>query len=226
VTVDPAAERAPEDLTARARIRDAALRIFAERGIGPATIRDIAKAAGVSSGLVRHHFGSKEALRDACDSYALDRMARIREQMFAEGRVADQGFMGTVHPTAMLMQRYLARSLLDGSDAAAARFDEMIVLSEQWLVEHDIVPRDLRAYAAVFVVMQMGVFAMPEQVSRALGTDVRTPEGNARMLRGMVDVFSHPLLTPEQTAQTHAALDRVLAHPPEDGARDAARPEE
>ncbi|MGH3750942.1 MAG: helix-turn-helix domain-containing protein, partial [Micromonosporaceae bacterium] len=63
MTSHPVEDRAHEDLTARARIRDAALRLFAERGIGPATIRDIAKAAGVSSGLVRHHFGSKEALR-------------------------------------------------------------------------------------------------------------------------------------------------------------------
>ena len=61
----------PEDLTARARIRDAAIELFAERGIGSATIRDIAQAAGVSSGLVRHHFGSKDGLRRACDEYAM-----------------------------------------------------------------------------------------------------------------------------------------------------------
>ena len=40
-----------EDLTARARIRDAAIALFADRGIGPATIRDIAQAAGVSPGV-------------------------------------------------------------------------------------------------------------------------------------------------------------------------------
>ncbi len=76
----PVGEPVFEDLTARARIRDAALRLFAERGIGGATIRDIAKAAGVSGGLVRHHFGSKEELRHACDSYALDHIMRIKEQ--------------------------------------------------------------------------------------------------------------------------------------------------
>ena len=74
------AERSAEDLTARARIRDAALRLFAERGMDGATIRDIARAAGVSAGLVRHHFGSKDGLRAACDSYALDQIMRIKEQ--------------------------------------------------------------------------------------------------------------------------------------------------
>ncbi len=54
---------AAEDLTARARIRDAALAQFAEYGFDRATVRGIAGAAGVSPGLVRHHFGSKNGLR-------------------------------------------------------------------------------------------------------------------------------------------------------------------
>ena len=60
----------PEDLTARARIRDAALLHFGEQGFDRATIREIARTAGVSSGLVRHHFGSKQALREACAAAA------------------------------------------------------------------------------------------------------------------------------------------------------------
>jgi len=215
-----------EDLTARARIRDAALRLFAERGIGAATIRDIAKAAGVSSGLVRHHFGSKDALRDACDSYAMDRMNRIREQVFTEGRLADQAFMASVHPTTRLLQSYLVRSIMDGSDAAASMFDDMVQLGERWLVGAKVEARDLRAYAAVLVAMEMGVFLMQDQLSRALGVDVRTAEGHARMNRGFVDIFTHPLLTPEQAAQAHAAMDRIQAHPPDGGAQDAARPKE
>src|SRR5579885_743136 len=41
------------DLTAAARIREAALRLFAERGVSAASIRDVAKAAGVSAGAVQ-----------------------------------------------------------------------------------------------------------------------------------------------------------------------------
>ncbi|MFC7644136.1 helix-turn-helix domain-containing protein [Streptosporangium lutulentum] len=59
----------PEDLTARARIRDAAMLHFGEHGFERATIREIAATAGVSSGLVRHHFGSKQELREACDAH-------------------------------------------------------------------------------------------------------------------------------------------------------------
>jgi AcrR family transcriptional regulator len=61
-----------EDLTARARIRDAAIRLFTERGMEKTSILDIAKEAGVSGGLIRHHFGSKDGLREACDTYVFD----------------------------------------------------------------------------------------------------------------------------------------------------------
>jgi AcrR family transcriptional regulator len=209
MAAEPVGDRAAEDLTARARIRDAALRLFTERGIDGATIRDIAKEAGVSSGLVRHHFGSKEALRNACDSYATERMNRLREQIFTEGQLGDKAAMVAMHPTAMAMQGYLVRSMMDGSDAAAALFADAVELSEEWLTRGDVDTTDLRAYAAVLVAMQMGVFVMREQLSQALGDDVGTPEGHARMMRGFVDVFAQPLLTPEQVTQAHAALDRV-----------------
>jgi TetR/AcrR family transcriptional regulator len=47
---------------ARDLILEAALAAFAEHGFHGANMRDIAGRAGVSQGLVHHHFGSKEAL--------------------------------------------------------------------------------------------------------------------------------------------------------------------
>jgi TetR/AcrR family transcriptional regulator, regulator of cefoperazone and chloramphenicol sensitivity len=206
------ADRAVEDLTARARIRDAAMRLFAERGIDGTTIRDIAKEAGVSAGLIRHHFGSKEALRDACDEYALARVMEVKEQAFADGQVADPGFMAGMHPALLGMYRYLARALLDGSPAAAGMFDEMVGLAEDWIGRfgpHGA--KDPRAYAAVLIAMQVGMLGMHEHLSRALGADILGPEGNLRMARGMVDLHSQAMLSPEQTAQINAALDHLQA---------------
>ena len=56
-----------EDLTARARLRDAAIRLFAERGVAGSPVRDIAEAAGVTAGLITHYFGSKVGLKAAVD---------------------------------------------------------------------------------------------------------------------------------------------------------------
>jgi AcrR family transcriptional regulator len=205
----------PEDLTARARIRDAAIALFAERGVGPSTIRDIAQAAGVSSGLIRHHFGSKEGLRQACDDYAMAELTRIRTRIFDEGEFRDQSFLGAVHPSAMQLQRYLVRSTLDSPEATSAMFARMVEVGEEWLDGQGIHVDDQRAYAAVLVAMQMGMFLMADQLSAALGTDVTKPAGHLRMLRGAIEVFTHPLLA-DQEAAVRAALDKLIAETPEE----------
>lgn len=46
----------------KAAIMEAGRRLFAERDIAAVSIRDIAAAAGVSHGLVQHHFGTREQL--------------------------------------------------------------------------------------------------------------------------------------------------------------------
>jgi AcrR family transcriptional regulator len=164
----------------------------------------------VSGGLVRHHFGSKEALRDACDSYALDRLMRIKEQAVLDGQLADPGFMSTVQPTMLALYRYFARALLDGSKAAASMFDEMVELAEQWLAHHHPgQSTDPRAHAAVLVAMQIGLLGMHDHLSRALGADILGPEGHLRMARGTLDFYSQPLLTPATAAQAHAAIDQI-----------------
>lgn len=218
----PVGEPAPQDLTARARIRDAALRLFAERGTEGATIRDIAKAAGVSAGLVRHHFGSKEALREACDSYVLERVVRIKEQAVLEGQLTNPAFIHALYPALLPMMRYIARAMVDGSPAAARMFDDTVELTEQWLARHNPgLSSDPRAYAAVLVAMNLGRLVLHEHLSRVLGVDVLSVPGQLRMGRGTVDIHAHPLVTAELAAQIHAALDQLQARQP---ATAAARP--
>jgi AcrR family transcriptional regulator len=202
----------PEDLTARARIRDAAIALFAERGIGPATIRDIAQAAGVSSGLVRHHFGSKEGLRRACDEYAMAELARMRSRIFSDG----QTILASIHPSVIQLQRYLVRSTLDSPAATSAMFGRMVEMGEQWVAEQEIRVADPRAYAAVLVAMQMGMFLMADQLTAALGTDVTKPAGHLRMMAGAIDVFTHPLPADQETA-ARAVLDKLAAETLEEG---------
>jgi len=217
VAASAAGERSVEDLTARARIRDAALALFAERGMDRATIRDIAKAAGVSGGLVRHHFGSKDGLRAACDSYALDQLMQIKEQA-VDGQLANPSFMSAAHPTVLLLYRYLARSLVDGSPAAAAMFDEMVELGEAWLATHNPGQMaDPRGYSAVLVATQTGMLMMHAQLSRWLGADIFTAEGHLRLTEAMIDFFSQPLLSPELAERARAAVAHLQAQQPAAG---------
>jgi AcrR family transcriptional regulator len=194
----------PEDLTARARIRDAAIDLMAERGIGGATIRDIAQAAGVSSGLVRHHFGSKEGLRAACDEYVMNLVTAMGR------RFTDTMIVDGVTPGLLRMQRYLVQSMLEESPAANALFDRMMAYGDQWVASTDMKLRDPQAVIAVIAVMKMSLYTMSDQLSRVLGDDVRTPQGWTRVLQASLEIFSHALITPEQADQAREALERFV----------------
>ncbi|WP_433469298.1 TetR/AcrR family transcriptional regulator [Spirillospora sp. CA-128828] len=202
---------AQEDLTARARIRDAAMEQFAEHGMRGATFRAIAEAAGVSVGLVQHHFGSKESLREACDAYALDRIRELSSAS-AAGGMHDPGFLAATVRADLPLRRYLARALVDGSMAAARMFDDLVVTTEQYFT--DLPPgfnppttRDPHAYAAALVAMTVGMEVLHEHLSRVLDADTFTPEGSLRLRRAVLEVFGDRLLSEEVVADVHAAMD-------------------
>ncbi|MFI5609614.1 TetR/AcrR family transcriptional regulator [Amycolatopsis sp. NPDC051903] len=195
----------PDDLTARARIRDAAMQQFGEVGFDRATIRGIAEAAGVSSGLVRHHFGSKQELRDACDAHLVKLLRGLNDRVLA-------GTGGNHVAAARLAvgpyQTYLARALAEGE--AAPLFDEMVELSAQWLAARDTEradppAADVKVRAAVSTAMALSITVLHQHVSRALGVDVFSPEGDALLARALIDLYSHPMLSLEdaRTALEH-----------------------
>ncbi|MGH2831967.1 MAG: TetR/AcrR family transcriptional regulator, partial [Solirubrobacteraceae bacterium] len=122
------------DLTAQARIRNAALAGFARDGVAATSIRDVAKAAGVSPGLVQHHFSSKAALVQAVNDHVIAIAATAfsakldsRPQADVFQQVGDR-ITGLVrdNPLALL---YVARSTADGEEAALQIFDAFVAIA-------------------------------------------------------------------------------------------------
>jgi AcrR family transcriptional regulator len=182
------------DLTARARIREAALEHFAEEGFDRATVRAIAQTAGVSPGLLRHHYGSKEALRAACDEYVLAMLHRVNTQLLEDPSAA-----ATSRQMSQRFGRYVARSLADGSPTAGPIFDEMTAITERWLARADrnrpdepVVDRTIRA--ALLTAMALGIPLLRHQVSRTLGTEMFSPEGDRLVALGLLDIYSHTVI--------------------------------
>src|SRR3984957_19502272 len=66
----------PDDLAPRARIREAALRLYAEHGTQGTSIRMVAEEANMSAGAVMHHFKTKDELAEAVQHAVV---AKIRE---------------------------------------------------------------------------------------------------------------------------------------------------
>lgn len=212
-----------EDLTARARIRDAALHQFAEHGFARATIREIARAAGVSPGLVQHHFGSKEALREACDDYALEQLRRFTEKAVTDEsadrpRSTAEGWLGLQQPN----QLYLARAVIDNSPNAASIFDEMVEITERSLMladeqRPDSPAADRRTRAVLMVAMALGIPAFYRHVARVLGIDMFSTRGECQVALALLDIHSHAVLSPEVAGTLREGFGETRNSPPAEG---------
>lgn len=195
---------ASSDLTAKARIREAALHLFAERGPDRVTVRDVAAAAQVSPGLVMHHFGSKAALREAVDEHVaqtFDAMvdavadADLHEALgggdttsLAEAFVA--GF-----PAGSPLPDYLRRLWLTDDPTGIRLFHRWLDASERVLeaLEEVGVARpsiDRRVRAAFLLVNDLALLLLGPQLHAALGLDLQTPAGMAAWTSEAVDVYS------------------------------------
>lgn len=121
-----------QDLTTKARIRDAAIVVFGEQGF-TAGVRAIATAAGVSPGLVIHHFGSKDGLREVCDDFVLDEIRRAKTD-FLQTPSVDRMFteLAAVEKYAPLVG-YLVRSFQASGRVAAQLFDHMVADTAAYL---------------------------------------------------------------------------------------------
>jgi AcrR family transcriptional regulator len=73
--------RVSEQEDARARLIDAAIKLFAEKGYEGTSVRDLATAAGVNVAAVSYHFGSKDALYTEALRACLAPCGEMRERM-------------------------------------------------------------------------------------------------------------------------------------------------
>ena len=134
LTVRAAHGRTGIAAAAFSRIRNAALEGFATDGIAATSIRDVAKAAGVSPGLVQHHFATKTALAQAVNDYvasiALAAFAVVPVASSAQDAAEELGARVTAlirdHPAALL---YLARASIEGDSGSLDLFDTFVSIA-------------------------------------------------------------------------------------------------
>ena len=68
-----------QDQETRARLLNAAARLFAERGFAKVTVRDICKKARANVAAVNYHFGGKDGLYRAVMRMAIETMQATTE---------------------------------------------------------------------------------------------------------------------------------------------------
>ena len=125
-----------EDLTAKARIRNAALDLYSQHGEDRVSLRAVAAQAGVTLGLVQHHFKTKAGLRDAVDQLIVDYFAAAIAEVAEEGTIAEITAARDKAVRQMLEQNppvvnYVRRALLEPSENHLHLLDVLVDLTRR-----------------------------------------------------------------------------------------------
>ncbi|WP_405072015.1 TetR/AcrR family transcriptional regulator [Kribbella sp. NBC_01510] len=201
--------RSVDDLTARARIRDQALGLFAARGADAVSVRDIAAAAGVSHALVLHHYGSKQRLREVVDEY----VAGVFDEMFAAVAADPGDFSGgssasfaelmlAAVPPGSPIPAYLRRLLLNGDAAGQVLFRQLfdagVVMIEQLTAAGSMRgSADVAVRAAFLTVNDLAMVLLRDQLTAVLGVDPLSPDGMRRWAAEVVTAYTEGVFTGE-----------------------------
>lgn len=210
-----------EDLTTRARIRDAAIVAFGRQGFAAMTVRGIAAEVGVSPALVLHHFGSKDGLRRACDEFITDFANDKIDQLAADDSPATViGMLDRTEEYAPI-GLYLRRAMLDGGEFAERMFAAVVADTKRYLTfetaNGKIVPSDDDDNRAVALV----VFSLGLQLLARLIAPPGTPDEQLgqqlidRLGLPILELYTNGLYTSSELLDAYRARTPHPTSPPE-----------
>ncbi len=166
----------------RQRLIQSALALFADRGFDGVSVRDIVTAADVSVGLISHHFGSKDGLREAVDAYFIAQFEEVvtaspgqdggGAQIAASQWVDD--WITRHEGEAGALFGYFRRALLDESEWGAAIFDRFYNIAQTLVTRLDargqIRPDVDRLWLPFLMIyLELGTTLLEPHVRRILG---------------------------------------------------------
>jgi AcrR family transcriptional regulator len=165
------------------RIRAAALTSFATHGTSATTLRGVASAAGVSLGLVQHHFVTKAGLVKAVDDHVLATMRAALAEPIPEppaDSIADVGKRVTQFIAEQPdVADYVGHAIVDGSPLGIAVFDTLVAQgTARWVrrSEHGEARPDLDLTWAALnsLVLGLGALILRGHIDRHLPEPLNT----------------------------------------------------
>lgn len=195
----------------RERILDAARDTFSSRGIEAVSVREVAKAAGVSHALVHTYFGSKNDLVDAVLERELTGFGHILQSSPADSALQDVAAHGFGNKDALML---FLRAQMDGYEphrfltpdkmaigVLAARLKDSLPANE---LSTDGV--DPRAAIATIGAASLGMAAAIEPLMAAVGLpDVDREQFEAQVVAFMAKMVSECLGCDAQQLLAEAA---------------------
>jgi TetR/AcrR family transcriptional regulator, regulator of cefoperazone and chloramphenicol sensitivity len=153
------------DLTTKARVRAAALDLVGEQGLDATTIRQVAAHAGVSVGVVQHHYRTKVALADDVRAWVLARLVDAASAVSGGARIdsarPELAAFDDLMSGNPKLAAYIRRILIEATPNAKRWFAEAVDQTTEQLREKvpgglADGPDELRTIAAMLLVVTFG----------------------------------------------------------------------
>lgn len=192
----------PHSGNGRERLIKTGLKMFAEQGFDGTTVRDLAAEAGVSFGLIRKHFGSKEGLRDAVEEYVLGEL----QSFYARSLPADSGDFEQAAQSAveffehdqdaLLYLRFALLHPQKGTQNLIQRYFDMYRKIVDDLAKNGRVNpnADLRWGAFMLMFMQLGPLIIEPFSEQLLGQSVYDADMLDDRQRAYINMLTEPFL--------------------------------
>lgn len=185
-----------DDLTSKAKLRDAAIELTSEGR--PLTARSVAERAGVSTGLIRHYYGSMDGLTQACDQHIADVIRESKEDALANSGMIN--VFGAVAATGDAhVMAYLARRLTEDSEQINDLVDLLATDAAAYIqqaIDADFMAplSDVKTAAQMLTIYSLGSLALHDHLERLMDIDVtssdlRSQPGIKRYLTVQFEIF-------------------------------------
>ena len=186
----------------RQKLIRTALALFAEKGFDSVTVRDIASACGVSVGLISHHFGSKEGLREAVDKYFIQ---QFEETLYARPPTSGDGrgsfaewmddWVARHQADWPVTVAYFRRAVLEESDWGASLFQRFYEFVQATVTRMDAaggIRPDVDRLWLPFLIMylEMGTLLLDPYITRIIGKSGFEPDLWRRRYRAYMDMIN------------------------------------
>lgn len=196
----------------RARILEAALALFLERGYQETTMRAIAERAGVAAGNAYYYFASKEHLIQAFYARTHTEHLLASRDVLARAKSFRERLRGLMHTKIDTIEPYhqfagvLFRTAADpqsplhplSAESGPVRDEAIALFAEALDGSSSRIPSDLRAeLPRLLWLYHMGVvlFWIHDSSPRQLRTR-RLVDGTVSLIASLVDLSANPLLRP------------------------------
>jgi AcrR family transcriptional regulator len=189
---------APDERPGVDRIREAALRLFAARGTAATSLRLVASEAGVSLGMVQHHFATKANLIKAVDDHVLRVLKTALARPVPEPPADSIGQVGSQITSLItdepLVCAYIGQALTEGSALGVQVFDMLAEMGvKRWRdrAELGLTRPDLDPTWSVLnpLILASGAWVLRAHIDRHLPEPFETPEQLQRWQEATSDLL-------------------------------------